>query len=159
MINVLKTYNSHPEPRPKLVFISSTGLSRTSHDALPILLKPLYAYALRAPHADKLGMERAAAYAAGWKWEDEEPKAEIIGENWKEGLGEGGWLKDVCVVRPALLTDGACKADTRQKSYRAEETELSGGYTISRRDVAHFVVEKCLKEWDAWKGKCVRLAY
>ena len=105
-------------------------------------------------------MERAVAYAAGWDWADEEPKSEIVGEGWKERLGQGGWLKDVCVVRPALLTDGVSKADEgKGKSYRAEDKELSGGYTVSRRDVAHFVVEKALKEWDSWKGKCVRIAY
>lgn len=135
-----------------------------SHDALPLLLKPLYGYLLRSPHIDKVGMERAVAHTAGWTWEEEEPKSEIVGEGWKERVGEAGWLKEVCVVRPALLTDGECKADKEpgkknKEPYRAELKEVESGYTVSRRDIAHFVVERALKEWDTWNGKCVRVAY
>ena len=35
----------------------------------------------------------------------------------------------------------------------------SDGYTISRRDVAHFISEHVLAEWDRWEGKRVSLSY
>lgn len=170
MLNLLAVYASESlqpsesKPFPRLLLVSSTGLSKSSHAALPLALKPLYGYLLRSPHVDKLGMERVVAYAAGWDWKDEEPESEVVGEAgvWRERLGEGGWLKEVVVVRPALLTDGVCKTDGAAagvQPYRTEEREVKGGYTVSRRDVAHFVVEGALKEWDTWRGKCVRIAY
>ena len=73
--------------------------------------------------------------------------------------GEPGYLKEVLILRPALYTDGECRAESAgKKSYRAKDEEISG-YTISRKDVAHFIVEDGLKNWDTWRGKCVRLMY
>lgn len=157
MLNVLATM-PRTGPQPKLILISSTGLSKASHAQLPLPLKLMYGYLLRVPHADKLGMERAVAHVAGWTWEDEEPKPEIMPEGWSARLPEVGFATEVLVVRPALLTDGKCKADEGGK-YRAEEREVPSGYSVSRRDVAHFIVESGLKDWAKWKGKCVRMAY
>lgn len=156
------------QPQPKLILISSTGLSKSAHNALPLAMKPMYAYLLRSPHKDKLGMERVVHYAAhGWVWpkEDGEPLVTILPPGWKSKLDgeraeDGGFLTDVVVVRPSMLTDGDCKADKKgDKAYRAEEKEVASGYTVSRRDVAHFIVEKCLPRWEKWNGKCVRVAY
>lgn len=156
------------QPQPKLILISSTGLSKSAHNALPLAMKPMYAYLLRSPHKDKLGMERVVHYAAhGWVWpkEDGEPLVTILPPGWKSKLDgeraeDGGFLTDVVVVRPSMLTDGDCKADKKgDKAYRAEEKEVASGYTVSRRDVAHFIVEKCLPQWEKWNGKCVRVAY
>ena len=60
MHNILVSYpvGTPTSPQPKLVVISSNGLTDASHDSLPFLLKPLYSYGLRGPHADKLIMER-----------------------------------------------------------------------------------------------------
>ena len=146
------------------MLISSNGLGNTSHAALPPLLKPLYGYALAGPHADKLGMERAVSYAAGWEWPaaDGEPDKTILPDGWQTRLGSGGWLKQVCVVRPALLTSGDCvgdKSGSDAKPYRAEDHDLTGSYKVSRKDVAHFIVTQVLPEWQNWNGKCVRIAY
>lgn len=60
----------------------------------------------------------------------------------REGLPEFGTLKKILVVRPALLMDGERKAGKKGKDigYKVSEQEL-GGWTVSRKDVAHFVVE------------------
>lgn len=86
-------------------------------------------------------------------------------DSWKEGLPETGTLKSVVVIRPALLTDGDCKGDKTagkdkkgKEPYRVEEGDISG-YTISRKDVAHFIVEGVLGDWKKWEGKCISLAY
>ncbi|KAJ6521916.1 hypothetical protein DFH09DRAFT_1192026 [Mycena vulgaris] len=163
IMNVLCTMPTYAAaPQPKFIVISSTGLTPSAHAALPLLLKPLYLM-LAAPHRDKVGMERVIAHCAGLPWNSEidgEPAADIVGERWtqRKGLPAPGTLKHVLVVRPALLTDGKCVADEgKGKSYRVGEGEL-GGYTISRKDLAHFVVD-ALARWDEFENKRVNVAY
>ncbi|KAJ2716278.1 hypothetical protein H4R19_000742 [Coemansia spiralis] len=55
------------------------------------------------------------------------------------------------LVRPALLTNGALT-----RTYRAAPYVC--GYTISRSDVAHFVLEQCILE-DRWVGEAPAIAY
>jgi hypothetical protein len=160
MLNVLATYPRAQAPLPKLITISSSGITAASHRALPLIIKPLYGFFLAAPHEDKLGMERVVAHAAGWSWEDKGPSARVLSSGWEARAGQPGQLQDVVVLRPSAFTDGKCTAeDTSGKTYRSAGGDLRGAYTISRRDVAHFIVERCLKEWDQWKGKYVGLAY
>lgn len=62
------------------------------------------------------------------------------------------------IVRPALLTDGECKEKYRIKA--EGDLAVKGGYTVSRKDVAHFIAEKLVgEEWDALEGKGVNVAY
>lgn len=119
-------------------------------------------------HADKCGAEEVLAHCAGWEWETEDsPGTEVLSGDWKANadLPGAGTLKNVVVLRPALLTDGACRADTFESSsssegpYKAEEGDLAGRWTVSRKDVAHFLVEKVVRDWDEWKGKRVSIAY
>jgi len=155
MINVLA--NMPRDAPPKLILLSSVGMTKRGHAALPVLLKPLYGF-LRTPHADKVGLEAAAAYAAGWTWTDQ-PSVGILPEGWKSRLPEPGFEKHVLIVRAALLTDGKCKADKLgNAAYRASEEEL-GGYTVSRKDVAHFIVEQALTEWEKFEGKAINVGY
>lgn len=154
------------QPQPKLILISSVGMSKSAHDALPIAMKHLYAYLLCSPFKDKLGMERVAHYAArGWVWPKADGEPVTLPTGWKVKLdGEraegGGFLTDLVIVRATIFTDGACKTDKKGvKAYRVLDKEIPGGYTISRRDAAHFVVEKCVPEWEQWNGKCVRISY
>ncbi|TDL18417.1 hypothetical protein BD410DRAFT_700554, partial [Rickenella mellea] len=164
-LNVLRTM-PRTSPQPKIILVSSAGLTKSSHASLPLALKPMYAYLIASPHLDKLGMERAIAHSAGWKWEEgePEPKADILPDGWKNRLPEPGTLKSVIVLRPALLTDGKCKADElkekdgKGKAYRVSGQDLSGSYTISRKDVSHFIVEDAIAHWDAWEGKCIHMA-
>ncbi|KAF8066492.1 hypothetical protein FPV67DRAFT_1190201 [Lyophyllum atratum] len=169
--SLLNTISTLPSHRPRIIVISSTGLTRTSHASLPLPLKPLYAYALASPHRDKVGAERVISHVAGWRWntlEDGEPVDEVLDSQglWRdtEGMPEEGSLKDdVLVIRPALLTDGECvaekvKSGEGKEAYRVSEEEL-GGWTVSRKDVAYFVVDAALNRWDEFKGKRVSIAY
>ena len=156
LLNTLSTLPSTPQP--KVITISSTGLTKKSHRNLPWALKPFYAYFLAVPHRDKVGAERAVAYCAGWGWDTEvegEVGDDIMGEGWigSDGLPKPGTFKNIVVVRPALLTDGDAKG-----AYRVEEGDIRG-WTVSRKDVAHFVVEGVLANWGQWCNKCVGIAY
>ncbi|KAJ6551339.1 hypothetical protein B0H19DRAFT_951128 [Mycena capillaripes] len=154
-------------PQPKIVVFSSCGLTPEGHAALPILLKPLYGIALAAAHRDKIGMERVIAHCAGWPWNpavDGEFGTDILSDDWtaRAGLPAPGSLTDVLVMRPALLTDGKCVADEvaatgKGTSYRVSEEQL-GGYTISRKDTAHFVVD-ALSRWDEFRNKRINIGY
>lgn len=156
MLNVLATMPR--DAPPKLVFLSSVGLTKQSHKSIPIALKPVYGFMLRMPHSDKLGMETVAAHAAGWTWSDV-PPAGVLPENWKDRIPDSGFEKHTLLVRAALLTDGKCKGDKEgNKAYRVSEEEL-GGYTISRKDIAHFVVEQALQDWEKYEGKVVNVGY
>ncbi|KAJ6625832.1 hypothetical protein B0H10DRAFT_1782525 [Mycena sp. CBHHK59/15] len=167
LLNVLCTMPTYSDaPHPRFIAVSSIGLSPASHAALPLALRPVYAM-IAAPHRDKVGMERVIAHCAGWAWDlktDGDPAVDIMGEGWaqRQGLPASGTLKRVLVVRPALLTDGECVADRvketgKGKSYRVGEGEL-GGYTISRKDVAHFIADS-LTRWDEFENKRVNVAY
>jgi hypothetical protein len=162
LMNVLTTMPS-PYP-PKIVTISSMGLTRTAHNELPLLLKPMYNYLLALPHKDKVGAERIAFHCAGWQWnsKDDEPEEQILSSGWTdtEGLPPRGSLADhLLVVRPALLTDGDCKAEKEnKKGYRVGE-KIMGGWTVSRKDVAHFIFDAVSNSWDEYRDKCVSIAY
>ncbi|CAE7201546.1 unnamed protein product [Rhizoctonia solani] len=79
----------------------------------------------------------------------------------------GGWLdpKHALIIRPAVLMRRRCRGDETGSSapYRIQEEftirDRGGGWTISKRDVAHFIVAKALEEWTAWGGRKVRIAY
>lgn len=157
MLNVLAAMPRDPVPR--LILISSIGLTKSSHDSLPVLLKPMYGYLLQGPHADKLGMERLVAHAAGREWKNEEVPAGILPDGWQARLPEAGFQKCTLVVRPAFLTDGKCKGDKEGNAgYRASDHEL-GGYTVSRRDVAHFIAEQAVKDWEKYENSIINVGY
>ncbi|QRV90035.1 NAD(P)H-binding family protein [Ceratobasidium sp. AG-Ba] len=117
-----------PATRPKLITITSNGLDDRSHALLPLPLKPFYGWLLQVPHEDKVEQEKHVKRAAGWD-------------------GTDGWIgsENVTIVRPALLTSGECVANKVQDAYRVG-AELQSAWTVSRADVAHFVVEKVLAD-------------
>ncbi|KAF6763637.1 hypothetical protein DFP72DRAFT_955797 [Ephemerocybe angulata] len=154
-------------PPPKVIVVTASGVSRSSRKKTPLLLMPLYGYMISGPLQDKLGTERIAGHCAGWEWNpaDGEPAAEVLNGDWKatEGLPAPGSLEDTVVLRPALLTDGECLADAAAEQgkalpYRCGPGEV-GGYTVSRKDCAHFIVEGILQEWETWGGKQLSIAY
>jgi len=63
----LKVFRTMPDEvkATKLIVISSSGLGRKGHAALPLLMKPMYGWMLQVPHVDKLVMERLIGRAAG----------------------------------------------------------------------------------------------
>ncbi|KAG1742657.1 uncharacterized protein EDB91DRAFT_289092 [Suillus paluster] len=160
LLNVLETL---PSPHPKIITISSAGLTRASHKSLPLPLKPLYNYLLTVPHRDKCGAEEVVAYGTGWEWDARDsPGEEIMGADWINRVPSPGELKSIVVVRPALLTDGECRAEVNGKgslAFRAKEGDVDCGWTVSRRDVAYFVVEGVVKHWEEWEGRRVSIAY
>ncbi|EGN95910.1 hypothetical protein SERLA73DRAFT_187183 [Serpula lacrymans var. lacrymans S7.3] len=159
--SLLNTMETLPTPHPKIITISSIGLTRDSHATLPLLLKPLYA-CLTVPHKDKCGAEEVVAHCAGWSWDERNsPGTEILGEGWADRVPAKGQMENIVVVRPALLTDGECRADKEAKkpAYRVESGDIDGSWTVSRKDVSHFLVEGVVKHWDEWRGKCVSIAY
>lgn len=154
LLNALSTM-SHTLSPPRIVALTSTGLTRESNSTLPFAVRLLYR-TLHSPHEDKLGAERLLAHVLGAP----EPEEHILPENWHqtEGLPGKGELKRVVIIRPALLTDGACKEKYRIRS--EGDLAIKGGYTVSRQDVAHFIAERLLgEEWDEFEGKGVTLAY
>ncbi|KAJ7038015.1 hypothetical protein C8F04DRAFT_1091074, partial [Mycena alexandri] len=68
----MPTYPSVPQP--KLVAMSSIGLTLSAHAVLPCLIEPVYS-ALDIPHRDKVGLGRVLAHCTGWTWTDAEPAA------------------------------------------------------------------------------------
>ncbi|KAG8870802.1 hypothetical protein FRB98_001341 [Tulasnella sp. 332] len=149
LINTLTTIPS-AMPQPRVIAITSMGITKDSHRHLPYLLRPLYAV-IRSPHADKLGMERVVHYSAGWtpEWKENEPIKEVLAPGWETKLPEKGWLKHAVIVRPAILTDGEALA-----KYRVGD-HLKASYTISRKDVAHFITNDLLENWEKYDGKAI----
>jgi len=151
-------------PLPKIITLSTSGVSRSSRAKVPLLLKPLYGYLIQHPLQDKLGMERVIYHCAGWDWNarDGEPSEEILGKEWKEreGLPASGTLKNAMVLRPAMLNDGECVADSGKNlpPYRSGEGEV-GGWSVSRKDVAHFIFDTVTNHWDEYGNKQVSIAY
>lgn len=168
-------------PRPKIIAVTSIGVTKDS--PIPLVYKPLYAYLLRGPHADKLGLERALAHASGRTWNDKEPREDITTVDevkWQDraGLPPSGSL-EVLVIRPPMFVEFKQKgapppaAATSQPSsgegepetekqeemkYRVGGPELSGTYTISREELGHFIAENAVKNWDQFKGQAITVS-
>jgi hypothetical protein len=141
---------------PRLIVISSTGLGKKSHEALPMVWKPIYGWLLDGPHKDKLGMERLLYHATNRQWTEDEPLPHILAPGWEAKLpAERGWLKAV-IVRPAWLTDGKEKGSSK---YRISDGEIPSAYVISRRDLAHSIVNAVIPKWDTYVGKTINVAY
>ena len=126
--------------QPRLIVISSNGLGAQGYADLPWLLKPVYGWLLREPHTDKEKMERQINTWAGIQHVDFNPNGE-----------DKGKLGNVIIVRPALLTNGGGRGT--QAGNR-----LLGAWTISRDDVAEFIVSECIQEDSCWKGRGVTVA-
>lgn len=182
---ILNVFCTIPDSVPRPKFIAATSIGVTKDSPLPLVYKPLYAYLLREPHADKLGLERVLAHGSGRQWDDKEPRAEITtvdGIKWQDrkDLPSSGSL-EVLVLRlpifvgsdqkpahpPSATNAGAPSSPPRadeaetkkdeegKPKYRVGGSELSGTYTISREEVAHFIAETAVKNWDQYKGKAV----
>ena len=152
-------------PLPKVITLSTAGVSRTSRSQLPCPLKIMYGYMIRSPINDKLGTERVIYHCAGWNWnpKDGEPDDDMMGQGWRErqGLPGSGQLKNAMVLRPALLNDGECVADSGKdgRPYKLGDGGEYKGWSVSRKDVAHFIFDAVTNHWDEYGNKQVSIAY
>jgi hypothetical protein len=110
-------------------------------------------------------MEKVLAYCAGLPWNDSDgPPANFLPDDWQSGLPSPGSLHDVVIIRAALFTDGDAQGDKSPQErknkppYKVQD-ENGGGYTISRKDVAHLIVEGIAPNWDEYRGKVVSVSY
>jgi len=167
LINTLSTIPTDI-PIPRIVSVTSIGLTDASHAALPLKMRAMYSYLLRAPHEDKKGAEVVLAHVMGTSADASlaPTNKDILPADWKNvpGLPSAGSLGSrTVVVRPIMLTDGKCRSDEKSNAYRTRAEgylPVKGGSSISRKDVAHFIAERLLQdEWEMWKGKGVALAY
>ena len=151
-------------PLPKVITLSAIGVTRSTRSQVPFLLSVFYGYMISQPLQDKLGTERVIYHCAGWNWDskNDEPKEDIMGKGWQErdGLPASGQLKNAMVLRPAVLNDGECVADSGKagRPYRAAEGHVSG-WSISRKDVAHFIFDAVTNHWDEYGNKQISIAY
>jgi hypothetical protein len=130
--------------KPLFSTISTTGITAKQRD-VPLLLYPVYIYALHVPHEDKR-------------------KAELLLVN------DGGkHIRDCVIVRPTLLTDAAPIGVDKMRvgwEWKGTETEKAGvkeagpqlGWSVGRKDVGAWVFEKVIQE-GGWEGRCVSLTY
>lgn len=168
LLNVVRTLPSNqraPGAQPQFVVVTSTGITKASHDGLPFAMKGIYSYLLEGPHVDKFGMERLLAHCTGAPFDRDAYRTDLLPDGWQtlDGVPPHGALKNILIVRPAWLTDGPAKADEPKdkgapyKIQKGDNAKL--GWTISRKDVAHFIVERGLASWDEWQGQVVSLSY
>ncbi|KAF5323738.1 hypothetical protein D9619_012992 [Psilocybe cf. subviscida] len=176
--------SSSTEIQTKLIILSSSGVTRASRARVPILLKPMFGYLIALPLADKFASERVVAHVAGWdaevadkkkgkgknapkyKWDgalEPEPSTHLTGDGWKNraGLPARGTLPHAMILRAGLLNDGECRADAATDGkpvYRVAEGEL-GGFSVSRKDVAHFILEAVTKRWSEYGDRQVNVVY
>jgi hypothetical protein len=159
VLNVLSTMPAslrEPDRQPKLVVVSSSGIGKRGVAALPMPHRILYPIGLWSPHRDKLALERVVAHASGATWFDtvDKPNTDAtLPDRWSARAGAAGELPNIVVIRPAWLTDGAATG-----IYRTDPL-ATGFKTISRKDVAHFIVEDVFQNWDKWKGQATGIGY
>lgn len=95
------------DPLPKVITLSTSGVSPSSRSQVPFLLNIFYGYLISQPLQDKLGMERVIYHCAGWNWnpKDGEPKEDIMGKGWqgRDGLPASGQLKNAMVDRKSVV--------------------------------------------------------
>ena len=184
ILNVLCTMPDST-PRPKLIAATSIGVTKDS--PVPLVYKPVYAYFLRGPLIDKLGLERVLAHAGGREWDDREPRAEITtvdGVKWQDrkGLPSSGSVETLVLRLPIFVSskqkaippvtqagvtpvadsnepEGKRGDGDETPKYRVGGPELSGTYTISREEVAHFIAETVVKGWDQFKNKAITVTH
>ena len=154
VLNVLRAI-APTDLRPRLAVLAAAGVTTASHRALPLLLKPIYSYLLPGAFADKRGMETIIHHAIGKEYKpDQTPGSDILPDGWKNDLPPAGWLKSSVILRPTMLTDGAMT-----QKYRVALGDDFTSYTVSRRDVGHFIIEELLPEWSKYEGNVVAIGY
>jgi len=130
--------------KPVIVAISTTGVGEGRRD-VPMLLWPMYHWALQVPHEDKKRMEQLLF-----------------------GAAKDDSIRDFVVMRPTLLTDGVARGlekvragwewGIRGVEGREKEQGPALGYTVGRTDVGEWIFHEVVKK-GGFHGKCVTLTY
>jgi hypothetical protein len=161
LLSALPDHLRQPGSRPRIVALSSTGISEVGHAALPIVKRLTYPSLLAAPHRDMLCLELVLAHVSGhdgdWLPLTSRAEAGILPGGWENltGLPGAGQLPDAVLIRPAWLTDGPAKGEYRVLEGQGDRDCK----TISREDVAHFITEQIVPQWKEWNGKAVSIGY
>jgi len=186
MLNILCT-TPDSTPRPKFIAVSSIGVTKDSPIPLvykPLygyLLRGPHIDKLG------LERVLAHASGRQWNDREPRADITTVdGVEWKDrkGLPASGSL-EVLVVRPPIFADSKKKptppkpqastsaasppsgteteSDAKKEpeetpKYRVGDPGLSGTYTISREEVAHFIAENAMKNWDEFKGKAITVS-
>jgi hypothetical protein len=149
----------NPTSPPKMIVLSAKAVTPGAMASLPAPVRLLAGWMFRNVNLDKRGMETLVYH--GWGKEYEEgmtptPSQGILPDDWKEQLPHAGWAKSTVLIRPPRLTD-----DPEKMKYRAEINDFAV-WSISRRDLAGFIVDKVLVSDDGSKrfeGEVVTIGY
>ncbi|TFL00595.1 hypothetical protein BDV98DRAFT_569269 [Pterulicium gracile] len=160
-------------PATRLILVTGAGALHESLSALPWSLRQLTLTTKAASNRDKLAAERLIAHAAGWTWDavkhgvPEEERMMEGGKGWasRSGMPAEGSLTNLLVVRPLPLTDGECQGDKTKDErhgkdpYKVETLNVNNEWSISKKDVAHFIVKAATSKWEQYKNSAVYLGY
>lgn len=159
-------HKSAKRPLPHVIAVSSMGLGQ-NHRHMPLALRVspwlskysrqiLYPWMLSGPHADKEGMEYVLLRASShFRTPEALPPSSILSDAERNMVPED-FLPRLTIVRPALFTDGEERGSGKLKAGEDLST-----YSISRKDVALFISEQCLKEKEgvSWVNRTPVVGY
>lgn len=147
---IQKRYDSYVV-KPKLVIVSSMGMGKVAHRTIPLTLRYLYSVVLKNAHADKIAMEVALSKALlpssvhprFFPSPSEINPRVTTPADIDSAVTPFIAPQDVCVIRPALFTDGEPKGKEHyrviQEGPGNDESAGKGMHTIARKDVGGFI--------------------
>lgn len=148
-------------PRPKLIATTSVRVTKGSSFPDMFASRPMDTFHLRKLRLDELGLERVLAHGSGRQWDDTEPRDKITtvdGIKWQDRKGLPLFASlEVLVIRPepsVALWDEIME-NSGGNSNDVGGSQLSEPYTVSKEEVAHFIAETVVKNWNQYKGKVV----
>ena len=148
-------------PRPKLIATTSVRVTKGSSFPDMFASRPMDTFHLRKLRLDELGLERVLAHGSGRQWDDTEPRDKITtvdGIKWQDRKGLPLLASlEVLVFRPepsVALWDEIME-NSGGNSNDVGGSQLSEPYTVSKEEVAHFIAETVVKNWNRYKGKVV----
>ena len=158
ILNVLCTIpNSVPQPKfiaATSIIVADSMIAKAKPFLRPIFGLPIQSLnTVRKLHMDWLGIERVLAHGSGRPWGDEEPQAKVTTVDrikWQDrkGLPSPGSL-EILVLRPKSIIERWVQVE------RPNEAT----HTISREEVAHFITETAMKNWNLCKDIAVVVRY
>ncbi|ORX40041.1 hypothetical protein BD324DRAFT_648653 [Kockovaella imperatae] len=152
-IALANTLSHVPEPKPRVVIISSMGMGGTHH-YMPLLHRIIYPWLLHDPHQDKEAYEQILKRASrGWETPELDLTIgdEVLSEKAYEGIPEDVF-DQLIIVRPAWLVDGPVTDQMRA----AEDLNT---WTARRSDVGRFIARECTQSESVWVNRGVIVGF